>query len=188
MEQIEAQTMSPQAEGLLKIVPPRLEDAGLEECALPPDAIKLAFLKAADAIGYVLPGRLGHHHPEDDDGEFGKRCVDDPLLPDGDLPDSLLGAPSPEEERHRGPCSGKDVIPEPVDEDVVVGHGKGWEGFSDRMLGLDIPSLEDDTPACVGGLQGLDEVKQQGDQQRRGPQNDVEEKRGERPILDEAYI
>ncbi|KAJ6706361.1 hypothetical protein OIU79_010908 [Salix purpurea] len=37
--------------GLLdRIVPPRLEDSGLEDCALPPDLIKEAFLKAASAV------------------------------------------------------------------------------------------------------------------------------------------
>ncbi|KAJ6327542.1 hypothetical protein OIU78_014416 [Salix suchowensis] len=37
--------------GLLdQIVPPRLEDSGLEDCALPPDLIKEAFLKAASAV------------------------------------------------------------------------------------------------------------------------------------------
>ncbi|XP_031484969.1 uncharacterized protein LOC116254053 [Nymphaea colorata] len=178
MEEIEAQATSSQAEGLLKIAPPRLEDAGLEDCALPPDAIKLAFLKAADAIGSVLPGRLRHR--EDDDGYSGKRCVDNPPPTDGGLPDYLLGAPSADEERHRGPCSGKDIIPAAIGDDVVVGRGKGWEGSGDRVLGLNVRSSEDDGPACVDGLEGLDEVQQQEDQQR--------EKRDERPILDEAYI
>ncbi|CAL5443954.1 unnamed protein product [Camellia sinensis] len=34
-----------------KIRPPRLEDAGLEDSALPPESIHEAFLKAASAVG-----------------------------------------------------------------------------------------------------------------------------------------
>ncbi|CAM8942164.1 unnamed protein product [Rhodiola kirilowii] len=36
---------------LAEIRPPRIEDAGLEDCALPPDSIREAFLKAAAAVG-----------------------------------------------------------------------------------------------------------------------------------------
>ncbi|KAL4388739.1 hypothetical protein GQ457_09G006880 [Hibiscus cannabinus] len=44
-------TRGPESTGLLdNILPPRLEDAGLEDCALPPDSIHQAFLKAASAV------------------------------------------------------------------------------------------------------------------------------------------
>ncbi|KAI4324746.1 hypothetical protein MLD38_030203 [Melastoma candidum] len=33
-----------------EILPPRLEDAGLEDCALPPESIQEAFMKAAFAV------------------------------------------------------------------------------------------------------------------------------------------
>ena len=37
--------------GLLdKILPPRLEDAGLEDCALPPNSIQEAFLRVATTV------------------------------------------------------------------------------------------------------------------------------------------
>ncbi|KAK9102674.1 hypothetical protein Sjap_019928 [Stephania japonica] len=35
---------------LTTINPPRVEDAGLEDCALPPESIKEAFLKAANSV------------------------------------------------------------------------------------------------------------------------------------------
>ncbi|KAL9681083.1 hypothetical protein QQ045_012864 [Rhodiola kirilowii] len=36
---------------LAEIRPPRIEDAGLEDCALSPNSIREAFLKAATAVG-----------------------------------------------------------------------------------------------------------------------------------------
>lgn len=46
------------------IIPPRLEDAGLEDCALPPDSIREAFLKAASAVRSIVSDEGG--------------CVEDP--------------------------------------------------------------------------------------------------------------
>ncbi|GFP99916.1 hypothetical protein PHJA_002135700 [Phtheirospermum japonicum] len=37
-----------------EIKPPRIEDAGLEDCALPPESIREAFLKAAAAVGSII--------------------------------------------------------------------------------------------------------------------------------------
>uniref|UniRef100_A0A7N0TC49 Uncharacterized protein n=1 Tax=Kalanchoe fedtschenkoi TaxID=63787 RepID=A0A7N0TC49_KALFE len=54
--------------------PPRLEDAGLEDCALPPDSIREAFLKAAAAVG----ARFDDDHDEVDD------CIDPASHPAAD--------------------------------------------------------------------------------------------------------
>uniref|UniRef100_A0A7N0ZUY5 Uncharacterized protein n=1 Tax=Kalanchoe fedtschenkoi TaxID=63787 RepID=A0A7N0ZUY5_KALFE len=54
--------------------PPRLEDVGLEDCALPPDSIREAFLKAAAAVG----SRFCDDHDEVDD------CIDPASHPAAD--------------------------------------------------------------------------------------------------------
>ncbi|XP_058192485.1 uncharacterized protein LOC131309843 isoform X2 [Rhododendron vialii] len=69
------------AEGLLdQIRPPRLEDAGLEDCSLPPDSIMEAFLKAATDVGSRAASIF-----EKDEG----RCVDDPW--GEEMGDDLVG-------------------------------------------------------------------------------------------------
>ncbi|XP_022714983.1 uncharacterized protein LOC111274531 [Durio zibethinus] len=77
--------------GLLeKILPPRLEDAGLEDCALPPDSIHEAFLKAASAV----KSRAATFFHSDGEDEVGTACVDYPFPDNGkcssDILDSLL--------------------------------------------------------------------------------------------------
>ncbi|KAK2988440.1 hypothetical protein RJ640_022277 [Escallonia rubra] len=58
--------------GLLeKIRPPRLEDAGLEDCVLPPESIKEAFLKAATAVKSTI-----FSPSEDDEEEPQGKCRD----------------------------------------------------------------------------------------------------------------
>ncbi|GAA0149271.1 hypothetical protein LIER_08495 [Lithospermum erythrorhizon] len=49
-----------------KVQPPRLEDAGLEDCALPPEAIHEAFLKAAMSTRPIISDS---DDDEDDDEE-----------------------------------------------------------------------------------------------------------------------
>ncbi|KAI3463333.1 hypothetical protein Pfo_019996 [Paulownia fortunei] len=61
-----------EAESFLeKIKPPRLGDAGLEDCALPPESIKEAFLKAASVVRSIISA-------SGDEGESEGRCVEDP--------------------------------------------------------------------------------------------------------------
>ncbi|CAH1432654.1 unnamed protein product [Lactuca virosa] len=54
-----------------KVKPPRLEDAGLEDCALPPDSIREAFLKAATTVS----SHMFHHSDDELEGD----CINDPL-------------------------------------------------------------------------------------------------------------
>lgn len=73
--------------GLLQqIVPPRLEDAGLEDPALPPESIHEAFLKAAAAV----KSRIFTSSDEDD-------CIDDPK-PGGEDASDVVGVIEPEKE------------------------------------------------------------------------------------------
>ncbi|QHO37626.1 hypothetical protein S83_011464 [Arachis hypogaea] len=59
--------------GLLhQILPPRLEDVGVEDCALPPESIHQAFLKAAAAV--KSPAAIF----SDDDDETARDCINDP--------------------------------------------------------------------------------------------------------------
>jgi hypothetical protein len=73
--------------GLLQqIIPPRLEDAGLEDPALPPESIHEAFLKAAAAV----KSRIFTSSGEDD-------CIDDPK-PAGEDASDVVGVIEPENE------------------------------------------------------------------------------------------
>lgn len=76
---------------LHQIIPPRLEDAGLEDPALPPELIHEAFLKAAAA---VKSGAASIFSGDD-------ACIDDPT-PEDDVSDILDGI-EPENEEP-GPC------------------------------------------------------------------------------------
>ncbi|KAL3631896.1 hypothetical protein CASFOL_024880 [Castilleja foliolosa] len=63
-----------------EIKPPRIEDAGLEDCALPPESIREAFLKAAAAARSVIS--------DSDDDEDESDADDRPE----DKSDDLLGS------------------------------------------------------------------------------------------------
>lgn len=161
--------------GLLDTIkPPRLEDAGLEDCALPPEAIEEAFLKAANSIKCRAAAIL---YPRDDDTD----SIDhlDGLEPsNGEIKDMLLGIPSGGME----PCGTQkiDGIPEMSSDQVLI--GKENAEASDRLLGLEIPDNEE--KACVEGIQGL-EIGEKGNDVH---DSEVEIKNGEQPILVEGFI
>ncbi|CAN6195633.1 unnamed protein product [Urochloa humidicola] len=106
--------------GGVPIRPPRLEDAGLEDCALPPESIAEAFSLAAAAVS----SRLARFPLSDDEGEDeeegrapaprGGGCVDDPVPARGTVPgaDALVGGGAV--------TGGADAV-------VVVGGGRGGE-------------------------------------------------------------
>jgi hypothetical protein len=97
------------------ILPPRLEDAGLEDCALPPDSIAEAFSLAAEAVS----SRLARFPLADSDDEEveGDRipggCVHDDGHARGVFPDVLVSG--------SGGDGAADVV-------VVVGAGGGGSG------------------------------------------------------------
>jgi hypothetical protein len=103
------------------IRPPRLEDAGLEDCALPPESIAEAFSLAAMAVSSRLP-LLSLSDDEDDEGDapLAPRggCVDDAGPTCGAIPDALVGAGAGRE-------GGADEV-------VVVGGSGG--GGSDKVV------------------------------------------------------
>lgn len=124
-----------------QIQPPRLEDAGLEECALPPDSIQEAFLKAATAVR----SRIFHTSDDESEGE----CVNDPWPGNGSSGDKLMGITT--EVDPPGSCAPKKGGELPVfGDDVVVG---GREGMPDKVVEPDVPDEAD--KSCVDGLQGL---------------------------------
>ncbi|KAL0319253.1 UNVERIFIED_CONTAM: hypothetical protein Scaly_1864300 [Sesamum calycinum] len=172
-----------QAESFLdKIKPPRLEDAGLEDCALPPESIKEAFLKAASAVRSLVSA-------SDDEDQSGGRCVDDPWEDSSDI---LVGitegvtAPS-------GGCAtekGSGLTEVPGDEVSVVGGDA--ECKSDALVGTGLPESSGD--ACVDGLQGLEiGEKSKGSLGKKlgsgkdDLANDEDEEDKDKPILAEAH-
>ncbi|CAA7402732.1 unnamed protein product [Spirodela intermedia] len=68
-------------------LPPRLEDAGLEDCALPPEAINEAFSKAAE----LFKSRVVVADDDDDDNEGDGCCVEGPAPSSGEKPAVALG-------------------------------------------------------------------------------------------------
>ncbi|KAL5575143.1 hypothetical protein UlMin_016842 [Ulmus minor] len=156
--------------GLLhQIIPPRLDDAGLEDCALPPDSIKEAFLKAATAVKSRAASFLNSDEDEED-------CVKDPWPSAKDRTDVVVGL-SPEAEPP-GSCiaekgggrleAGDDVVVGDAEEktdEVVGGEEKGGMGEKD----------------CVEGLQGL-EI---GEKRKDDGDDEEEEKK---PILVEGFF
>ncbi|KAK3034550.1 hypothetical protein RJ639_033796 [Escallonia herrerae] len=99
---------------LEKIRPPRLEDAGLKDCALPSESIKEAFLKAATAVKSTI------FSPSEDDEEPQGKCVNDPSPTLEDPSDALLGIKS--EGEPQGSCGiEKGRLPDDVGNEVAIG-------------------------------------------------------------------
>ncbi|KAI5337082.1 hypothetical protein L3X38_016351 [Prunus dulcis] len=162
-----------QGAGLLHhILPPRLEDAGLEDCALPADSIKEAFLKAATAV----KSRSTSIFTADEDEEAFEDCISDPW-PDLQVPaDEVIGAGP--ETRSTAPCGGdKGRSVEVGGDEVVVG---GEEVKGDKMIvgGEDVREGAD--RACVDGLAGLEIGGKKNSKVRNGD--------GEGPILVGGYV
>ncbi|XP_020151342.2 uncharacterized protein [Aegilops tauschii subsp. strangulata] len=104
------------------IRPPRLEDAGLEDCALPTESIAEAFSLAALAVSSRLP-HLPLSDDEDDDDPLAPRggCVEDAGPTCGVIPNALVGA--------RGGSDGgaDEVVVGRGDRVVVIGQELGQE-------------------------------------------------------------
>ncbi|GFZ08053.1 hypothetical protein Acr_19g0009900 [Actinidia rufa] len=167
-----------EVENLLeKIRPPRLEDAGLEDCALPPDSIKEAFLKAASAVG----SRAASIFAVSDDEEEGG-CVNDPGTDSVDSSDAQVGiregvGPLP------GPCAAKKgVVVQQVMVDEVDAGVTDAEEKADKVVVVG-PAVAEGKD-CVDGLRGL----KIGGGGGKHDEEDEEEREGERPIFAEANV
>ncbi|KAK2971185.1 hypothetical protein RJ640_008609 [Escallonia rubra] len=170
------------AAGLLeKIRPPRLEDAGLEDCALPPESIREAFLKAATAVNSTI-----FSPSEDDDEEPQGKCVNDPWPTLEDPSDALLCI-TPEGEPQGSCAVEKGRVPEDIGDEVAVGGEEA--AAEDKLLGPG--DLPEGGESCVDGLQGL-EIGGKGNKLKNGEgeseSEEEDEEGGERPILAETYV
>ncbi|KZV26087.1 hypothetical protein F511_06013 [Dorcoceras hygrometricum] len=165
-----------EAEGFLySIKPPRLEDAGLEDCALPPDLIKEAFCKAASALKSVIT-------TSDGEDESGGKCVDDPWEDSTDVVVGItdgIAAPAGSCVDHKG----GGLTEAPGDEVAVAGGDPNEKG--DTVVEPDLPAGGD---ACVDGLQGLD--IEGNDRGIFGKKSDVDrdDEDGDKPTLKEGYV
>ncbi|KAL8189321.1 hypothetical protein R6Q57_028887 [Mikania cordata] len=160
-----------------KIQPPRLEDAGLEDCALPPDSIQEAFLKAASAVGSLIIHATSENESE---GE----CVNDPWPQNEYSGDKLVGIKTVAD--HSGCCVQKKggELPAVNGDEVVVGDR---EGMPDEVVEPEVP--EEAEKSCVDGLQGLKigEKKVDGEiKSKKSETNDGEDEK--RPVLTEVCI
>lgn len=178
MSQSEEMEATGTAEGLRDTIrPPRLEDAGLEDCALPPDSIKEAFLKAATAVKSRAASILSPSGEEELDGD----CVNDPWPSAGESSDMLVGI-TPEAEPKRA-CPVEKGGGVSVD-DVTTGVTDREES-GDKVVGNDVPEGGE---ACVDVLQGL-KIGDKGKMLKNDVEDeDEDEEECERPILAEAYV
>lgn len=176
------------AEGIVgKILPPRLEDAGLEECALPPEAIKEAFAKAATAVRSIISASSG-----DDEAEG--HCVNDPSIEAGGSSDALVGI-TDGVDYVPGSCANEKGggVPEVASDEVAV---RDEDEKVDQVV-IGGPSVRGSgEDACVDGLQGLDIGEKSKSKSKVGKKpsdddddadGDGEEKGVEIPTLTEAY-
>ncbi|XP_068649167.1 uncharacterized protein [Aristolochia californica] len=156
----------------LKIIrPPRLEDAGLEDCALPPEAIKDAFFKAASSI----KSRAASMFSAEEETEPGA-CVENPAPTHGELKDSLIGISGKPGKSCGVPEKGG--LPEGCFDKVVPGVES--EGSCNKVLGAEAPEKAG-RKACVEGLEGVKKVDE-------GGYDSDDEGEKETPILAEAYV
>ena len=166
--------------------PPRLEDAGLEDCALPPDAIKEAFLKAADAVRSRAASLLTTDNDTGTVEDDGDSCVKNPSPSGGESIDALIGN-SPVSDPYHRPCAGEkcpDGLPEVVGDEVAADVTEAEEKVDKVVGGIEV---EEGGKSCVDGLQGLKIGEKNGDERNKS-ENDEEDEEDERPILVEGYL
>ncbi|KAL4589190.1 hypothetical protein LXL04_002095 [Taraxacum kok-saghyz] len=160
-----------------KIKPPRLEDAGLEDCALPPDSIQEAFLKAATAVHSHI-----FYHSDDESEED---CINDPWPRDESSGDKLAGITI--DSKPPGACAPKKVgnLPDVIGDEVVTG---GTEGMPDKVVEPKVP--DEAEKSCVDGLQGLKigDKKVKGEIEGKKSNEDDEEDDDRIPVLAEVCI
>ncbi|ESQ35285.1 hypothetical protein EUTSA_v10008936mg [Eutrema salsugineum] len=159
--------------GLLdKILPPALADAGLEDCALPPDSIQEAFRKAADAV----KSRAASLFEDEEEGG----CVADPrpaskgteTIPRPGASDTVIVGGG--NEGDAGPClvgkGNEKLAGSEQSGDALVVAGEGGEGKScgDGLKDLDVEGMESST--------------------EKKDQSEEDEEEEKKPILVEGYV
>nr|ABK26319.1 unknown [Picea sitchensis] len=154
---------------ITSIIPPRLEDAGLEDCALSAEGIKEAFLRAAEAMKSKA-SNVFH------DGE----CIEDTGSSNGEWTDSLEeNSRIPNEADESQSCVGSRVgglVEEGTDKLVDLGSNEVQDEVIDAQLSVKHPGEDG---ACVQGLEGMEEDKDRADHG---------EEEGPTPALAETYV
>lgn len=154
---------------ITSIIPPKLEDAGLEDCALSAEGIKEAFLKAAEAVK-TKASHVFH------DGE----CIEDAGPSNGEWTDFLEGnSQIPTEPDESQSCAGSRVgglVEEGRDKLIDLGDKEVQDEVIDAQLSIKCPG---EGGACVQGLEGLeDDVDRADNREEEGPT----------PVLAETYV
>ncbi|QCE02048.1 uncharacterized protein LOC114167248 [Vigna unguiculata] len=161
---------------LHQILPPRLEDAGLEDPALPPESIHQAFLQAAAAVKSRAASIFSSaaETEDEDDG-----CVNDPWPSDKEASDVIVGIDT--ENEPPGSCTVERGVEAGADEVRVAGGGGG--GGADDVVVAGEGKLGEDVEACVDELQGLniEDVKKDGEVREENNEEN------EKPTLVEGF-
>ncbi|CAM0951046.1 unnamed protein product [Alopecurus aequalis] len=143
------------------IRPPRLVDAGLEDCALPPESIAEAFSLAALAVSSRLPRLSLSDDEEEEDAPLAPRggCVEDAGPTCGAIPDALVGAGGGRE-------GGADEVVVVGgggggDSDEVVVVGRGDEEDRVVVVGEELKKKLGQEKGCVEGIREVKERKEE---------------------------
>lgn len=147
--------------GLLdKILPPALADAGLEDCALPPESIQEAFRKAANAVKSRAASIFEH---EEEGG-----CVADPIP---EASDTIIV----------GGDNEKDTVP------CLAGKGNGKLAESEQAGDLVVAGEGGEGKSCVDGLKDLDVEGIESSREKKD-QSEEDEEEEKKPILVEGFV
>ncbi|BAT98509.1 hypothetical protein LR48_Vigan406s017000 [Vigna angularis] len=161
---------------LHQILPPRLEDAGLEDPALPPESIHQAFLQAAAAVKSRAASIFSSADDTEDEDDG---CLNDPWPTAKEGSDVVVGIDM--ENEPPGTCIVDRGVEAGADEVRVAGGG-GGDGADDLVVAGE-GKLEEDAKACVDELHGLNIEDEKKDGEVR-EENDEENKK---PTLVEGY-
>ncbi|KAI4355640.1 hypothetical protein L6164_004390 [Bauhinia variegata] len=164
---------------LHKILPPLLEDAGLEDCALPPDSIKEAFFKAAAAA----KSRAASIFSGEDDDDA--RCVKDPWPTAEDASDAVVGMEPGNDPAGSYTVEKEGGIGGMGGEDIKVGGGVEVADIGDEVVvGEGGVKLGEEGKSCADELQGL-KIEEDA---KKGGGGEEEKKEDERPTLVEGFV
>ncbi|XLT11840.1 hypothetical protein HN51_057530 [Arachis hypogaea] len=160
------------------ILPPRLEDVGLEDCALSLESIHQAFLKSAAAVKFAAAIF------SDDDDETAGDCVNNPWPATAEGTSDVVIGIEPEN-KLPGACTVEKGCEEGGDE-VKVSGGSNCEveEVVDEIVVGEGPKLgEGEEEPCIDELQGLGIE----DDAKKNKKKNYEEEQ-KKPTLTEGYV
>lgn len=155
--------------GLLdKILPPNLADAGLEDCALPPESIQEAFRKAADAVKSRAASLFEHEEEGGSVADPRPELIGTETKPNLGASDTIIVGGG--NEGNTGPC--------------LAGKGNGIQG-GDALV---VAGEGGEEKSCGDGLKDLDVEGMESNREEKDESEEDEEDEKKKPILVEGFV